>query len=124
MDIKFEDQYNHPMWQKKRFEILKRDKWKCRLCDSENNQLHVHHRYYKRGVKLWEYKNTCYITACHSCHEYLHKVQDELNHSLSLIDPMKLECFAKSNLKKVSQLLFNGELDAVKKYAKTLKYHG
>ncbi len=122
--MEFSDQYKHPKWQAKRLEIMRRDKFKCRLCDSEDKQLHVHHRYYKRAVKLWEYKNTCYLTTCNRCHEYLHQVQDELNHKLSLVDPMHLECFAKSDLKKLSRMLVNGELDAVKKYIKTLKYHG
>lgn len=124
MEIEFKDQYNHPNWQKKRLEIFKRDKFKCVLCESKNKTLHVHHRYYKRAVMIWDYDNKCYLTVCQGCHEYLHEVQDILNEELSKIDPMYLECFAKSNLRKVSQILLNGELDAVRKYAKDLKYNG
>ena len=122
--MEFKDQYNHPKWQAKRLEIMRRDNYCCVLCDSEDKQLHVHHRYYKRGKKLWEYKKECYLTVCHSCHEYLHIVQDELNNSLSLVNPILLECLAKSDLKKIATILYNGEMEAVKKYAKTLKYNG
>ncbi len=35
--------------------------------------LHVHHRYYKKGYKAWEYPESALITLCWSCHELLHK---------------------------------------------------
>jgi len=123
MKIEFKDQYSHPEWQKKRLEVLKRDKFLCLLCEIPDRTLHVHHRYYKRGKLLWEYNDKCYLTVCEECHEYLHNVQDILNENLSKIDPMFLECFAKSDLRKISQLLLNGELSAVRKYAKNLTYN-
>jgi hypothetical protein len=123
MKIEFKDQYSHPEWQKKRLEVLKRDKFLCLLCEVSERTLHVHHRYYKRDKMLWEYDDKCYLTVCDECHEYLHNVQDILNEKLSTIDPMYLECFALSNLRKVSQLLLSGELSAVRKYAKTLTHN-
>lgn len=124
MEIKFEEQYKHPKWQEVRARIFKRDKFKCRLCEIDGRQLHLHHRYYKRATMVWDYPDECFITVCQQCHNYLHDVQDILNVQLSKIDPMYLECFAKSDLRKVSQILFNGELTAVREYAKKLKYDG
>ena len=120
----FDNQYKHPKWQKKRLEIFNRDEFKCQLCDSEDKNLHVHHKYYKRGVLIWDYPNTCYITCCYSCHTYLHDVKDMMSVAISRIDPMYLECFAKSDLKKVAEILLEGELNAVVEYSKTIKYHG
>lgn len=38
-----------------------------------NDTLHVHHEYYKIGLKPWEYENQALTTLCWSCHENLHK---------------------------------------------------
>ncbi len=35
--------------------------------------LHVHHLYYKVGLKPWEYENEALITLCWKCHEETHK---------------------------------------------------
>jgi len=41
----FKEQYRHPKWQKKRLDILKRDKFTCRSCGDKESTLNVHHRY-------------------------------------------------------------------------------
>ena len=117
-------QYEHPKWQKKRLEIMKRDGFQCKLCDSEDKNLHVHHKYYQKGKLIWQYPNSCYITVCYTCHNYLHEVKDDLSLEISKIDILYLHAFAKSDLKKVAEILFNGELDAVAEYVKTIKHHG
>jgi len=61
-------------WQKKRLEILQRDNFKCLCCKSQDN-LVVHHLYYKYGLKPWQYKNDSLVTLCGVCHTKLH---DEL----------------------------------------------
>lgn len=58
-----------PQWQKKRLEILELDNWRCRHCESKKKTLHVHHLYYIKGRKPWEYDNSAFITYCHECHE-------------------------------------------------------
>ena len=65
----FKDQYKHPKWQKKRLEILERDKYTCQNCEGTEDQLHVHHKSYKKNHKVWEYENDNFITLCNSCHE-------------------------------------------------------
>lgn len=58
-----------PRWQKKRLEILSRDKFRCRCCGNDRNTLHVHHKYYESGYEPWDYENDTLITFCSSCHE-------------------------------------------------------
>ncbi len=57
-----------PRWQKKRLEILARDNFMCQSCEDKENTLHVHHCYYNKEKKPWEYENSSLITLCHVCH--------------------------------------------------------
>lgn len=58
-------------WQKKRLEIMSRDKFEC-LCCHETFQLSVHHLYYEPNKKIWDYDNECLVTLCDRCHNILH----------------------------------------------------
>lgn len=68
----FSEQYNHPKWQKKRLEILKRDEFKCCRCGDSEHQLQIHHLYYDKGSKVWEYPDRALVTLCDECHNDLH----------------------------------------------------
>jgi len=68
----YSEQLKSPKWQKKRLEIMQRDKFKCKLCGDENTTLHVHHKYYESGKMPWEYSNNCLITICEHCHNSIH----------------------------------------------------
>ena len=37
--------------------------------------LHIHHKYYIKELRAWEYKNDALITLCQTCHEDLHRNQ-------------------------------------------------
>lgn len=65
----YSEKLKDPRWQRKRLEILTRDGWKCRKCDSSTSTLHVHHRYYIKGREPWEYGGFCLQTLCLECHE-------------------------------------------------------
>jgi len=69
----------NPLWQKKRLEILERDKWTCRLCTDNRIELHVHHEYYTNGLEPWEYKDECYVTLCSHCHSYFEKFKKDFD---------------------------------------------
>ena len=58
-----------PRWQKKRLEILDRDKWQCRWCQDGSSTLHVHHLFYLPGREPWNIPNGFLITLCESCHK-------------------------------------------------------
>ena len=65
-------------WQKKRLEILGRDDFKCRECDNEeNNTLNVHHAYYVKGRRCWEYPSFSLSTLCSKCHKDKHAPAEE-----------------------------------------------
>lgn len=70
MDYKMDNkQYLNPQWQKKRLEILERDEWCCQKCSDTKQTLHIHHRYYTKGKKIWDYPNEAFITLCKDCHK-------------------------------------------------------
>lgn len=70
--ITYSEKLRDPRWQKKRLEILSRDKFQCRCCGSENETLMVHHIQYIKGSEPWEYPDELLYTLCESCHEEEH----------------------------------------------------
>jgi hypothetical protein len=65
-----------PRWQKKRLQVLNRDKFTCKLCKDKETTLHVHHNEYQYGREPWDYPLTNFTTLCRDCHtvlEYLKK---------------------------------------------------
>lgn len=70
--LTWEEQYTHPNWQRRRLEILKRDRFKCRLCLDKDSLLHVHHLKYDKSKWIWEIHEMYLVTLCHSCHEKEH----------------------------------------------------
>ena len=76
----FTDQYKDSRWQKKRLEILERDGWKCHACGKGADDaitLNVHHAFYERGRKVWEYDNGDLMSLCEGCHALMHEVKKE-----------------------------------------------
>ncbi len=55
-------------WQKKRLSILTRDNWTCQLCKDKDTQFHIHHQFYLKDKKAWEYEDADLITYCKHCH--------------------------------------------------------
>jgi hypothetical protein len=62
----YSDKLKDPRWQKKRLEVLSRDKFKCRYCDDDGTELHVHHEKYTG--EPWEAPMKDLITICKHCH--------------------------------------------------------
>jgi hypothetical protein len=80
--MNYSDKLKSPLWQKKRLEILKANKWKCKLCKDEETTLHVHHNSYEQGREPWEYPNSNFTVLCEHCHfevENLKKDDDKFN---------------------------------------------
>lgn len=84
-DSDFAAQYKHPLWQKKRLEAMDAAGFVCQRCQSEEDQLHVHHRQYIKGRKLWEYGNGELEVVCHCCHEEAHAEKEILTALLARI---------------------------------------
>lgn len=69
----------HPLWQKRRLEILNRADWTCEYCGDKTTQLHVHHRFYRKGAKPWEYEDHELQCLCKRCHEEVTHVHAQLS---------------------------------------------
>ena len=69
----YQEQLKNPKWQKKRLEILERDKFKCVCCGDEETTLHVHHIRYIKGKKAWDYEDYLLTTLCEDCHKIYHE---------------------------------------------------
>ena len=70
---KYAEQLRDPLWQKKRAEILIRDKYTCVHCGDTRTTIHVHHmRGYVRDCAPWEYPSDQLQTLCEDCHGALH----------------------------------------------------
>lgn len=65
-------------WNKKRFEVLKRDGFQCQTCLSRD-ALEVHHKTYDR---LFNEDMEDLITLCHECHEAITAVIRRRRYSL------------------------------------------
>lgn len=74
----YKEQLRDPRWQRRRMEILDRDKFRCRHCASEEKTLHVHHLFYETGRAPWEYPEHAYLTLCEDCH-----AEEERNKTVS-----------------------------------------
>lgn len=70
--INYKEYIKSEEWKNKRKEVLKRDKFKCRLCSAKGSEynLHVHHNSYNN---LGNEPLEDLITLCKSCHEKHHR---------------------------------------------------
>lgn len=60
-----------PRWQKKRLEIMKRDKFQCQLCKDKETTLNVHHKIYLPEKDPWQVKKEHLVTICEHCHRLI-----------------------------------------------------
>ena len=60
-------------WKEKRLKILERDGNVCTDCHADEAHLHVHHIFYVKGRKPWEYPDWALETLCESCHTAAHE---------------------------------------------------
>lgn len=82
----YQDQIKSPKWQKKRLEILEMYNFTCNVCKDTSSQLHVHHVYYVKGKKIWEYETHMLSCLCENCHKKIHELNDKLNESLGILE--------------------------------------
>jgi len=86
----YSDLLRDPRWQRKRLEILQRDGFACRCCGSKTETLHVHHGYYARGRKPWEYNNESLWTVCEECHGLSQDLLTDLRRVVGHLTPAEL----------------------------------
>lgn len=68
----YSERLKDPRWQKKRLQIMERDRFTCRLCSDTETTLNVHHLFYEKGADPWDYPDSSLLTVCEPCHEDLH----------------------------------------------------
>ena len=51
---------------------MQRDGFKCRVCEDGTETLNVHHAYYVKGRKCWNYPSFSMETLCTYCHNRRH----------------------------------------------------
>lgn len=82
----YHEQLKHPLWQKKRLEVMKLNNFCCENCGTKEEQLHVHHPYYTRGAMVWEYETTVLKCLCNQCHKDEHSVDEKIKKLLAFCD--------------------------------------
>jgi hypothetical protein len=80
--MKYSDKLKDPRWQKKRLEILERDKWTCKGCNDTETTLHVHHTIYHPNIEPWDYPEKQLITLCEDCHTFEREGRKEYENDL------------------------------------------
>lgn len=74
---RYGEQLKDPRWQRKRLDIMNRDKFTCQLCGKKSDTLNVHHLWY--GKTPWDVPNNLLITLCETCHVKEECVPQKLN---------------------------------------------
>lgn len=81
----YREKLKHPLWQKKRLEILQAANFSCEDCGKSDEELHVHHCIYVKGREPWEYNRNTLIAVCHDCHKWRQEFELNARHSLALL---------------------------------------
>lgn len=72
-----------PRWQRKRLEILQAADFRCVDCGSAEKTLHVHHMYYEKGRKPWEYEIWTLRCLCEDCHLSVQETQADIARAIA-----------------------------------------
>lgn len=62
-----------PRWQRRRLEVLARERFTCESCFSREKTLNVHHSIYRKGAAPWEYSDEELAVLCEDCHASWHE---------------------------------------------------
>ncbi len=92
-----------PRWQKKRLEVLERDKFTCQGCGDTRSTLHVHHFWYNKGADPWNHPMESLITYCERCHQ-----EEQARHLEAVEDLMvvlKKKGFPFKNIEELTEMI-------------------
>lgn len=90
MKLDYAAQYKHPQWQKKRLEALENSQWTCGGCGAKETTLHVHHKHYVKGRKVWEYDIAELEVLCEPCHEETHAFRGQIAEAVAMYESWEL----------------------------------
>lgn len=77
-----------PRWQKRRLEILSGSDFSCAICQTSEDELHVHHLLYRKGKDPWEYSDFELLPLCAQCHKNAEESREDL---LSILGRFPME---------------------------------
>lgn len=80
-----------PEWQEKRLRIMDRDGFACRECGDKGTTLNVHHGYYLKDHKPWEYPDESLRTLCEPCHKKRSELDKWTRKALASLDASLLQ---------------------------------
>lgn len=69
---------------------MERERFQCEDCGSVEETLHVHHCYYKRGWKPWEYPDEALKCLCKNCHDLRGTTEQRIKELLANCDGEEL----------------------------------
>jgi hypothetical protein len=69
--MSYADLLRDPQWQRKRLEVMQAAGFACAECGDTTTTLNVHHTYYAKGRKPWEYELDELRCLCEPCHELI-----------------------------------------------------
>lgn len=84
--LSYYDYFKHPEWQKKRLKIMELANFECESCGAKDITLHVHHKYYEKGRKPWEYPDESLHCLCEDCHKEIQDIQVEMSRQIGRLD--------------------------------------
>lgn len=82
--MNYAQQIKDPRWQRKRLEVLELHNFQCQKCRSKDEELHVHHPFYKRWAMIWEYDKKELECLCHKCHKDGHEIDEQIKKELAI----------------------------------------
>lgn len=80
-----------PRWQRRRLDVLNRADFTCEECGDKETTLHVHHMYYERGAKPWEYSDEALRVLCEKCHEIVAETQQVLARAVARLTTRQID---------------------------------
>ena len=83
--------YNHPKWQEMRLLVMEDSCFECNNCGDSEKKLNVHHTYYEKGLKPWEYPQESLRCLCDKCHKMVHNQKTQMNRQLGKMDYLDVE---------------------------------
>lgn len=80
----YSEKLRHPLWQKKRLQILERDRWTCLTCGATDKPLNVYHLLHIKSNCPWEYSDNHYQTLCEDCRKEREEITDKALNAIRL----------------------------------------
>lgn len=79
----YSDKLKDPRWQKKRLEVLDRDKFRCTLCGDDKTTLHIHHKKY--SGEPWEASMDHLTSFCADCHSVVENIKSTIGVNVEIL---------------------------------------